>query len=244
MREFGLIGRTLSHSFSKSYFTEKFEKEGVANAKYSLFELDSIEEFPALLASTPNLCGLSVTIPYKQQIMRYLDEISQEAQAIGAVNCVEFRDGRLIGHNTDIVGVRESLAELLGGVMPSRALVLGTGGAAQAVIYCLAQMGVEFDIVSRDAAKANYTYDSIPVDVVAQSELIINATPLGTYPNVEDAPSIPYAYVSPNHFLFDLVYNPPLTQFLAFGQQRGAKIMNGQKMLISQAEAAWMIWNR
>ena len=242
MREFGIIGRPLGHSASARHFTAKFENEGL-DCHFEQYELPSIEALPELLERVP-LEGFNVTIPYKQQVMRYLDGLSDEAAKIGAVNCVRrHADGRMIGHNTDIIGLRVALAELLDGVVPEHALALGTGGASQAVQYALTELGIPFDLISRDPAKGNYTYDNLPVEVVAASKLIINATPVGTWPNVEEAPRIPYAYLTPEHHLLDLVYNPPLTQFLDYGQQRGAKIMNGERMFLGQAAAGWAIWN-
>ncbi len=242
MRQFGIIGRPLGHSASARHFTAKFENEGL-DCHFEQYELPSIEALPELLERVP-LEGFNVTIPYKQQVMRYLDGLSDEAAKIGAVNCVRrYADGRMVGHNTDIIGLRVALAELLDGVTPDHALVLGTGGASQAVQYALTELGIPFDLISRDATKGNYTYDNLPVEVVAESKLIINATPVGTWPNVEEAPRIPYAYLTPEHHLLDLVYNPPLTQFLAYGQQRGAKIMNGERMFTGQAAAGWKIWN-
>ncbi|MBE6207365.1 MAG: shikimate dehydrogenase [Rikenellaceae bacterium] len=242
MREFGIIGRPLGHSASARHFTAKFENEGL-DCHFAQYELPSIEALPELLERVP-LEGFNVTIPYKQQVMRYLDGLSDEAAKIGAVNCVRrHADGRMIGHNTDIIGLRVALAELLDGVVPEHALVLGTGGASQAVQYALTELEIPFDLISRDPAKGNYTYDNLPVEVVAESKLIINATPVGTWPNVEEAPRIPYAYITPEHHLLDLVYNPPLTQFLDYGQQRGAKIMNGERMFLGQAAAGWAIWN-
>ena len=242
MREFGIIGRPLGHSASARHFTAKFENEGL-DCHFAQYELPSIEALPELLERVP-LEGFNVTIPYKQQVMRYLDGLSDEAAKIGAVNCVRrHADGRMIGHNTDIIGLRVALAELLDGVVPEHALVLGTGGASQAVQYALTELEIPFDLISRDPAKGNYTYDNLPVEVVAESKLIINATPVGTWPNVEEAPRIPYAYITPEHHLLDLVYNPPLTQFLDYGQQRGAQIMNGERMFLGQAAAGWAIWN-
>lgn len=242
MKEYGLIGRPLGHSNSARYFAEKFLREGIVDCSYSLFELQTIGELPRLLADHPDLCGFNVTIPYKQEVMRYLDDLSFEAQRIGAVNCVR-RDGdRLVGYNTDVIGLRQSLAGFLDR-LPERALVLGTGGASQAVQYVLSELEIEFDLVSRDPAKGNYTYDNLPCEAVGQAKLIVNASPVGTYPNVDAAPRIPYAFLSPDHYLFDLVYNPPLTSFLDYGRQRGAHICNGQGMFIGQAEAAWSVWN-
>ncbi|MBQ1939964.1 MAG: shikimate dehydrogenase [Alistipes sp.] len=242
MRQFGIIGRPLGHSASARHFTAKFQNEGL-DCHFEQYELPSIEALPELLERVP-LEGFNVTIPYKQQVMRYLDDLSDEARKIGAVNCVRRTpDGRMVGHNTDIIGLRDALAKLLFDGVPEHALVLGTGGASQAVQYALSELGIAFDLISRDPAKGNYTYDNLPVEVVAESKLIVNATPVGTYPNVEDAPRLPYAYLTPDHRLLDLVYNPPVTQFLDYGNQRGARTMNGEVMFLAQAAAGWKIWN-
>lgn len=242
MRQFGIIGRPLGHSASARHFTAKFQNEGL-DCHFEQYELPSIEALPELLERVP-LEGFNVTIPYKQQVMRYLDDLSDEARKIGAVNCVRrTSDGRMVGHNTDIIGLREALAQLLFDGVPEHALVLGTGGASQAVQYALSELGIAFDLISRDPAKGNFTYDNLPVEVVAESKLIVNATPVGTYPNVEDAPRLPYAYLTPDHRLLDLVYNPPVTQFLDYGNQRGARTMNGEVMFLAQAAAGWKIWN-
>lgn len=243
MRRFGVIGRPLGHSASAAYFTEKFAREGLSDHVYERYELASIAELPALL-ETPGLCGLNVTIPYKREVLALMDDLSFEARAIGAVNCMRRHpDGRLTGHNTDIIGLRAALDELLGEETPEEALILGTGGASQAVQYALTERGIPFSLVSRDAAKGNYTYDNLPCEAVERSRLIVNASPVGTYPAVDEAPRIPYAYVTPAHYLLDLVYNPPLTQFLDYGRQRGAHILNGEVMFRAQAEASWRIWN-
>ncbi|MFI3316977.1 MAG: shikimate dehydrogenase [Rikenellaceae bacterium] len=243
MRKFGLIGKTLKHSFSANYFAQKFQAEGIDNCSYQLFELEKIEDVLSLLEREPQLCGFNITIPYKQQIFPYLDSIDIEAERIGAVNCVNIENGKLVGYNADIVGLRESMAKLINGAHISRALVLGTGGASSAVQYMLGEMGIEFELVSRDPLKSTITYSTISAEDITRAELIINTTPLGTYPDVDSAPQLPYAYVSPSHYLFDLVYNPPLTQFLSYGTQRGAKILNGETMLLAQAEESWRIWN-
>lgn len=243
MREYGLIGDKLTHSASQRYFTAKFEREGLADHSYSLFELAEIGELKRLLAEHPDLCGFNVTIPYKQQVMPFLDEISFEARNIGAVNCVRrAEDGRLIGYNTDVEGVRRSLDILLGDEQP-RALLLGTGGASQAVQFALAERGIEYLLVSRDASKGNLTYSQVTAEVMADYHLIINATPVGTYPAVDAAPMLPYAFLTPSHRLYDLVYNPAVTQFLDYGRQRGARTLNGETMFTTQAEANWRIWS-
>ncbi len=244
MRKFALIGEHLPHSFSCKYFGEKFEREGILDCEYTLCELTQIEEVEERLFADNEVVGFNITIPYKLQVINYLDSLSPEAEMIGAVNCVKIsKDGKRRGYNTDIMGLRDSMLEFLGGDIPTHALILGTGGAAQSVQYLMSELGVEFLIVSRDITKGNITYDDITPEMIAEYRLIINATPLGTYPNVDSFPKLPYAYLTPHHYLYDLVYNPPLTQFLSFGQDRGAKICNGQAMLIGQAEAAWRIWN-
>lgn len=244
MRRYGLIGRPLGHSASAAYFKKKFSREGWDDCSYSLYELPAIEALPELLERVPELCGLNVTIPYKRDVIPYLSAISPEAQAIGAVNCIRrTADGRLAGHNTDIIGLRAALDELLGTALPDHALILGTGGASQAVQYALAERDIPFALVSREAAKGSYTYDNLPCEVVETSRLIVNASPVGTYPHVDAAPRIPYAFVTPEHYLLDLVYNPPLTQFLDYGRQRGAHVLNGRTMFVEQAEASWRIWN-
>ncbi len=243
MRKFGLIGKTLKHSFSANYFAEKFKRENISDCSYSLFELESIDDVLGLLKREPDLCGFNITIPYKQQIFPYLDSIDIEAERIGAVNCVKIENGKLRGYNADIVGLRASIAKLLNGAYIDRALILGTGGASSAVQYMLGEMGIEFELVSRDPLKSTLTYSTLSPEEITRAQLIINTTPLGTYPDVESAPSIPYAFVSPSHYLFDLVYNPPLTQFLSYGEQRGAHTLNGETMLLAQAEESWRIWN-
>lgn len=243
MRRFGLIGRKLVHSASADYFTHKFNEEGLSDCVYELYELPAIDALPELLERERDLCGLNVTIPYKREVLPFLDTLSAEAAAVGAVNCIRRTDGRMEGHNTDVAGLRAALAELVGGESIDAALVLGTGGASLAVQYVLAEQDIPFELVSRDAAKGNYTYDNLPVEAVERCKLIINATPVGTYPDCDEAPRIPYAYVTPSHRLLDLVYNPPLTQFLAYGSQRGARVRNGREMFVAQAEASWRIWN-
>lgn len=243
MRRYGLIGRPLGHSASAARFGEKFSREGI-DAEYRLYELPTIGELPALLAATPDLAGLNVTIPYKQAVLPYLDALTYEAEAVGAVNCIRREaDGRLAGHNTDVEGVRVSLDLLLGAEQPEEALVLGTGGASQAVQYVLAERGIPYALVSRTAGKGNYTYDDLPTEAVERSRLVVNASPVGMWPDVDRAPRIPYAYVTPGHFLLDVVYNPPLTAFLDYGRQRGARTLGGGAMFEAQAEASWRFWN-
>ena len=242
-RLYGLIGRTLGHSFSAGYFARKFAADAaLSDCEYRNFELPTIDRLPQMLAENPSLCGFNVTIPYKREVFAYLDDIDKEAREIGAVNCVKLVDNKLIGYNTDVDGIRASLDALIGGARPAT-LLLGTGGASQAVQYVLAERGLEYAIVSRDPMRGNMTYEQINEQVLSEVGLVINATPVGTFPNVDEAPEIPYALLNESHSLFDLVYNPPVTRFLAWGANRGAQTMNGQMMLERQAERAWAIWN-
>lgn len=246
MRRFGLIGRTLGHSFSARYFADKFQREGLADThRYDLFELPEIECVKELIATTEGLVGFNVTIPYKQQIIPYLDSLSAEARNIGAVNCVKIEsDGRLTGYNTDIDGIRLSLDKLLGGAEIDAALVLGTGGASQAVQYVLAERNIPYSIVSRDRAKGNLTYDDLKVEVTSSHHLIINSSPVGMYPHVDQCPDIPYELLTADHYLFDLVYNPERTLFAERAAMMGAHTLCGLDMLYAQAESAWRIWNQ
>lgn len=246
MRRFGLIGRTLGHSFSARYFADKFQREGLADThRYDLFELPEIECVKELIATTEGLVGFNVTIPYKQQIIPYLDSLSAEARNIGAVNCVKIEsDGRLTGYNTDIDGIRLSLDKLLGGVEIDAALVLGTGGASQAVQYVLAERNIPYSIVSRDSAKGNLTYDDLKVEVTSSHHLIINSSPVGMYPHIDQCPDIPYELLTADHYLFDLVYNPERTLFAERAATMGAHTLCGLDMLYAQAESAWRIWNQ
>lgn len=244
MRRFGLIGRTLGHSFSARYFADKFQREGLADThRYDLFELPEIECVEELI-TTEGLVGFNVTIPYKQQIIPYLDSLSTEARNIGAVNCVKIEpDGRLTGYNTDIDGIRLSLDKLLGGVEIDAALVLGTGGASQAVQYVLAERNIPYSIVSRDSCKGNLTYDDIKVEITSSHHLIINSSPVGMHPHVDQCPDIPYELLTTDHYLFDLVYNPERTLFAERAATMGAHTLCGLDMLYAQAESAWRIWN-
>lgn len=244
MKRFGLIGKKLGHSFSAKYFAEKFEREGVQECDYSLYELPEIECVKEFML-TPNLVGFNVTIPYKQQIIPYLDALDAQAREVGAVNCVKIeRDGRRVGYNTDVDGIRLSLDKLLGEEKVSAALILGTGGASQAVQYVLRERGISYKVVSREKDKADLTYDELTQDVMAMHRLIINASPVGMYPACENCPNIPYAMLSGSHYLFDLVYNPLTTRFMELGAEQGAATLSGIDMLYAQAESAWRIWNR
>ena len=241
-RLYGLIGRTLGHSFSAEYFARKFAGDAtLADCEYRNFELPTIDALPQMLAENPSLCGFNVTIPYKREVFAYLDEISDEAREIGAVNCVKIVDNRLIGYNTDVDGIRATLDALIGRARPAT-LLLGTGGASQAVQYVLAERGIEFLIVSRDVTKGNLTYDDLTPAIIAEYRLIINATPVGMYPHTDQAPALPYDSLTGANMLFDTIYNPACTKFLAHGQRVGAQTINGEVMFEAQAEASWRIW--
>lgn len=244
MRVFGLLGRSLAHSFSQAYFSQKFARLGLTDYRYELFELPEASDLPQLLARQPNLAGLNVTIPYKEKIWPYLSRVAPSAELVGAVNVIEFLPGgELVGHNTDYLGFRESLHTFYpAGAAPHRALVLGTGGAAKAVAAALHELAIPYQIVSRKPGGAQLTYEELTPGVLADYSLIINTTPLGTYPAVEECPPLPYAALTPRHYLFDLIYNPRETLFLARGRAAGAHIHNGLEMLELQAEAAWAIW--
>lgn len=245
MKIFGLIGKSLAHSFSQSYFEEKFEKEGLHDCQYRLFEISSIEKLPELIASEPDLCGFNVTIPYKKSVMDYLDELSSEAAEIGAVNVVRvFRVGKQVvlkGYNTDSEGFIQSLA---GEQVPSPAMVIGSGGAAAAVMHALSRLKIPFLQVSRKGGAGQLLLSQVSAKDIEAHPFLINCTPVGTYGNVDQRLTLPYEALTSKHFLYDLVYNPDVTPFLQEGLRRGARVQNGLKMLHLQAEAAWRIWNR
>ncbi len=243
MRLFGLIGYPLSHSFSKGFFTKKFAEEGIG-ARYENYPLPSIDAFPDLLKAEPLLEGINVTIPYKESVIQYLDEVSPAVNEIGACNCIRRVNGRLIGYNTDIIGFEKSFCKKLQ-ALHRPALVLGTGGASKAVQWVLQQLRVPFTVISRksDAARGILSYDELTREQQASSRCWINTTPLGMLPDTESRPPMDYSVLGPSHYLYDLVYNPSLTAFLAEGKQRGAVVENGQDMLEIQAVAGWEVWN-
>lgn len=242
MRVFGLIGYPLSHSFSKKYFTDKFEREGIAGCLYELFPLPTIEALLPLLQKQPELEGLNVTIPYKQQVLAYLDE-SKIPAGLNACNCINITGGRLTGYNTDVTGFELSIIPLLKS-WHKKALILGNGGATAAVVFVLKKMGIDFDIVSRKKHDhSTLTYRNINKKIIADCSLIINTTPLGMHPDTGSCPDIPYQFITDRHLLYDLVYNPAKTLFLQKGEERGATIKNGEEMLVLQAEESWRIWN-
>lgn len=242
MRRFGLLGKTLTHSFSQAYFTGKFAEQNLPHCIYEKFELPSIEELPKLLSSYPDLEGLNVTIPYKQDVLPFLKEQNDVVRQTGACNCIKIRDGKLYGYNTDVVGFSISLQPLLK-PWHTKALVLGTGGASKAVEYVLQQLSIDYHLVSRTKGEGLLTYEELDKDMIRERLLIINTTPLGTFPNVDECPALPYHLLTPRHLLYDLVYNPEKTKFLQQGEAQGAQIKNGYQMLVEQAEESWRIWN-
>lgn len=245
MRLFGLIGYPVQHSLSPHFFQKKFEREGIKDAAYQLFPIPSITDFPLLIKREKNLVGLNVTHPYKESIIPYLDELTDEARAIGAVNTIAIHRAsdsiELTGHNTDCEGFRMLLKEA-GEPLPDHALVLGTGGAAKAVAYALQQQGIPFTFVSRSAGAHSISYQEITPEIIRQNRLIINATPVGMWPDTELCPPLPYPALTPEHLLIDLIYNPEETAFLREGLVRGARCLNGMTMLEGQAEASWRVW--
>lgn len=247
MDTYGLIGYPLKHSFSRAFFTEKFTKEEI-NAVYLNFEIENISLFPDIIRFHPSLRGLNVTLPYKQQIIPFLDEIDPRAQAIGAVNVIKIlrKNGKtkLVGYNSDIIGFQSSISPLINKDIHHKALILGTGGASKAVFNGLEALGIESIFVSRTPKAEQLSYLEIDQDIINNYKVIVNTSPLGTFPNVEDAPDIPYHLLSNDHVLYDLVYNPAESKFLQLGKQQGATIKNGAEMLELQAREAWEIWNQ
>jgi shikimate dehydrogenase len=242
MRRFGLIGYPLEHSFSKSYFSQKFENAGLYDCHYNLFPLKSLREFPLLLKKYPELNGLNVTIPYKQQVIDYLDELDETAEAIGAVNTIQIgNDQYTTGYNTDVDGFIDSIRPLLAKAH-RQALIFGTGGAARAVKYGLDQLNISYKLVSRSSDRGDYVYSQLTPRTIKQHKVLINATPLGMHPDTDSAPALPYDAISSEHLLYDLVYNPEKTTFLQEGEKREATIKNGLEMLYRQAERSWEVW--
>lgn len=239
---FGLIGRNISYSFSKGYFTKKFQDANLSGYSYENFDLHRIEEFTKLLQTTKNLKGINVTIPYKEEIIPFLTELDKTADKIGAVNTLKFTKNGLIGYNTDSYGFEKSLVPLLK-KQHKKALILGTGGASKAVAHVLGELGISYLFVSRNPKENQISYQDLSQNILETYSLIINCSPLGTYPNIEAKPEIPYQHITPSHLLYDLIYNPEKTAFLMEGEKRGASIYNGLAMLQLQAEKAWEIWN-
>ncbi len=244
MKQFGLIGFPLGHSFSKKFFTEKFENEQI-DARYDLYELDDISKFISLIENT-ELNGLNVTIPYKEKVIPFLDELDDTAEKIGAVNVIKFIREKnklaLKGYNSDAIGFENSLKPYLES-FHKKALILGTGGASKAINYVLNKLNIETTFVSRNASRGKLTYQELNQEIINDNLLIVNASPVGTFPHSDSCPEIPYQFLTEKHILFDVVYNPSETLFMIKGKEQGAQALNGESMLIGQAKAAWKIWN-
>lgn len=237
---YGLIGKNISYSFSREYFSNKFKTEKISS-KYLNFDLIDINQIYKLTKEF-NLSGLNVTIPYKESILQFLDETDSKAKQIGAVNTIKFFNNKMIGYNTDYIGFKKSLQNISNINIPKNALILGTGGASKAVKFALSELGIGFKTVSREKNNADYTYQEIDKYII-DKKLIINCSPVGTFPNIKDSPKIPYQYLTSENFLYDLVYNPDKTLFLKKGDEIGCFTKNGVEMLKIQAEKAWEIWN-
>ncbi len=243
MKLYGIIGYPLGHSFSQKYFTQKFLQEGISNCRYNVFAIENVNSLPDVLKSNPELCGINVTIPHKQNVLALLNDTSNLPGGLTACNCIKIINGKLSGYNTDVIGFEKSLLPLL---QPhhKKALVLGNGGAAEAVKYVLHKLNIAYKIISRKLHDGSHlTYNDLNKTVIKEHTLIINTTPLGTFPNINDCPAIPYQHLTPQHYCFDLVYNPEKTLFLQKGAEQGAAIKNGYDMLVIQAEESWRIWN-
>ena len=245
MKKYGLIGYPLGHSFSKNFFNEKFHSEGI-DAEYVNFEIPSINELPNILLANPDLAGLNVTIPYKEQVKAYLDALDPDAASIGAVNVIKItrQKGKikLVGHNSDIIGFTQSIEPLLE-PQHKKALILGTGGASKAIYHGLTKLGLEAKFVSRTAREGVFTYEDLTPEVMDEYKVIVNCTPVGMYPRANEYPNIPYECLTSKHLLYDLLYNPDTTLFMKKGSDKGAVTKNGLEMLLLQAFAAWDIWN-
>lgn len=247
MQKYGLIGYPLGHSFSRNFFNQKFEAESI-DAQYINFEIPTIKDLKRVLKENHELHGLNVTIPYKEQVIPYLDDLDDDARQIGAVNVIKFEKGRfgktkLVGYNSDVIGFRESIEPLLNKAHVY-ALILGTGGASKAVFHGLKQLGIESAFVSRTKKENSFTYEELTPEVMEKYTVIVNTTPLGMFPNVNECPHIPYDLLTPAHLLYDLLYNPDETLFMKKGKEQGATVKNGLEMLLLQAFAAWDIWQK
>ncbi|MCB4809288.1 shikimate dehydrogenase [Tamlana sp. 62-3] len=243
MKKLGLLGKNISYSFSRAYFKEKFEKEGISNISYDNFDLEDIKIFPEIIKNTKDLKGLNVTIPYKEDVMPFLHKIKKKAREIGAVNTIKVtKKGKLIGYNTDYYGFYKSIKPAIKPYHMS-ALILGTGGASKAIAYSLKKLDIPYHYVSRKKTDGvTYTYETLTSSIIKQHKIIVNCTPLGTFPDVDACPNIPYDGITNHHVLFDLIYNPAETAFLKHGKAKNATIINGSKMLVYQAEKSWEIW--
>lgn len=249
MKKYGLIGFPLKHSFSSGFFNEKFGREEI-HAEYLNFEIDDIQKIEIIISDNPTLEGLNVTIPYKEKVIPFLDEISEVAQRIGAVNVIKIERSEktnkpiLKGYNTDYIGFKNSIHLLLNPEIHQYGLILGTGGASKAVAQALTDLGIEWKYVSRTQGENRFTYEELTREIITSHTVIVNASPIGTFPNIDESPAIPYQFLTSNHLLYDLVYNPPETQFLKNGKLKGAITKNGYEMLQLQALAAWEIWTK
>ena len=246
MKKYGLIGNPLGHSFSKGYFNEKFSNENI-DAEYVNFEIPTIDDLPAVIAENKNLCGLNVTIPYKEKVISYLDEVTTDARAIGAVNVIRIErsakgEPRLIGYNSDIVGFTQSIEPMLEN-HHKKALILGTGGASKAILHGLKKLGIEAIFVSRRNMAGSVQYKDINPEVIQEYNVIVNCTPCGMYPHTDECPDLPYEAITEKNLLYDLIYNPDQTLFMRKGAERGAKVKNGLEMLLLQAFDSWRFWN-
>lgn len=246
MDKYGIIGYPLKHSFSYKYFGEKFNRENI-DAVYNNYEIETIEQLPNIIKEESQLRGLNVTIPYKEKVIPFLNEMDATAAYVGAVNVIKVKEINnrkiLKGYNTDLIGFRESIKPLLNSSVHKKALILGTGGASKAVKYGLENLKIETKYVSRTGKNGILAYDDLTKEIIEEYLIIINASPVGTYPDVNNAPAIPYEFLTANHILYDLVYNPPLTKFCELGIKAGCMVKNGKEMLELQAQAAWKIWN-
>ena len=244
MNKLGLLGKDISYSFSRTYFKKKFENENIKNTSYENFDIENIDLFPSIIKNTKGLKGLNVTIPYKEQVIPFLDKVNKKAKAIGAVNTIRItKTGKLVGYNTDCYGFKKTLKPFIKS-HHKKALILGTGGASKAIAYTLDEMGITYQYVSRKLSDGvGFSYETLTEDDISDNQIIINATPLGTFPNIEDCPNIPYHAINEKHILFDLIYNPEETKFLKLGNKNRATTINGFLMLEFQAEKAWSIWN-
>lgn len=245
IKQYGLIGKNIEYSFSRNYFNKKFTDANDSKSIYVNFDLENISQFTEILSNHSNIKGLNVTIPYKQSIIPYLDSLSKKAKKIGAVNTIRVtKNGNLKGYNTDWYGFYHSLKPILNNKIHKKALILGTGGAGKAIEYTLKKLNISYLFVSRQVQEGAISYTDITAELMQEYTILINTTPLGTFPNTEQYPSIPYQYISKNHIAFDLIYNPKQTAFLRQAEQQGAITKNGYEMLVLQAEKAWKLWNK
>lgn len=242
MAKFGLIGRNIGYSFSKDFFTDKFEKEK-RKSTYHIYDLANIAEIQDILEKNRDIKGLNVTTPYKESVIPYLDRIDKESTEIGAVNTIKFdKNKKLVGYNSDHYGFAKAISDFFP-LKSKTVIILGTGGASKAIKYVLNAMKFKTIVVSRMKSNQTVDYNELDEDIIANHHLIINCTPLGTYPNIHEYPQIPYKYIGKDHLLFDLTYNPLITEFMEIGMIQGARVSNGYKMLEYQAEKSWLIWN-